>query len=137
MPKKAVSTHKSSSTNQSVKITEKDIIDFTCGGCADLAYEVQRLTGWPVHCFVEQGGPADHAFVVPKPGWRLDVEGLSKEKDHDKRWGWESCKHKRFSYKKITEMWGDQVADDFSMRRAKEIAPLLISTTTKQLRITA
>jgi hypothetical protein len=115
------------------QITEDDIYVFSNGACHVLAREISALTSWPIHCFLDWNEEAEkHAFVVPLPGWRLDVRGLSLAYDHDKLWSWEPFSHSSFPYEHIVECWGarrgDWVAEqEAHARRAREIAPLLIA----------
>ena len=111
------------------EITDDDVHVFTEGSCHVLAHEVHKLTGWPIHCFVGDDKKLEqHAFIVPRPGWRLDVEGLSPADQHDKRWGWSlrvpKTNHQTFSWKQISAKWG---AWECHAERAAEIAPLIVA----------
>ena len=135
--------HKTRQTTEA-EITEDDMHVFTKGACYVLAREISSLTGWPIHCFKDDHRePNFHAFVVPQTGWRLDVEGLSRSQDHDKRWEWALLKQDKrwqrksknfsqFSYEQIVKC-RDRRNNGFVHRqerhaeRAAQIAPLLIS----------
>jgi len=115
------------------EIAASDIDLFTEGGCHILAREIETISGWPIHCFSAGAGdrlPRYHAFVVPAPGWRLDVEGCSPAHMHEQRWGfWNGCEHKRFPYEQIAHSWGPVLAptsEAWALTRSRALAPLLV-----------
>src|ERR1035437_9022766 len=87
------------------------------------------MIGWPIHSFVaENGSETKHFFIVPREGWRLDVEGFSTSEEHDQRWRMQPGSHKEFSYEQILAMWGDEMNVEIgAVERAAEIAPLVAS----------
>jgi len=123
------------------EVTDEDIYTFSNGACHVLAREISALTGWPIHCFLDWREEAEkHAFVVPLPGWRLDVRGLSLAYDHDKLWSWEPFSHSSFSYEHIVECWGSRrpgwtAEQESHAHRARQIAPVLIAAFVKDRRI--
>ena len=127
------------------EITSNDTLLFTCGACHILAREINKLTGWPIHCFLDgpdSPAPSHHAFVIPRRGWRLDVDGFSHAAEHNAKWG--GCaaspgrrvRNKRFSYGKIIAAWGgsanwfDETSNEI-IHRAQEIAPALVDLAVK------
>ena len=112
-----------------LEVTEDDVELFTCGNCMELACELHKITGWPIHSFVaENGSETKHFFIVPREGWRLDVEGFSTSEEHDQRWRMQPGSHKEFSYEQILAMWGDEMNVEIgAVERAAEIAPLVAS----------
>ena len=114
------------------EITGKDTILFTQGACHVLANEVHKLTGWPIYCFVEHDDPDHHAFVVPRRGWRLDVKGLTTAQEHSQHWGYRADRGQRkFTYEEILNVWGTVSAEEYAIKRAQEIAPLLVGSVTE------
>jgi len=113
-------------TTTDTGITDQDVVWFTCGDCHTLALEINRLTGWPIHSFLAEGRPDLHAFVVPREGWRLDVNGLAPAQEHNQRW--ECAEHRLYSDDEFMDIWAnDGVGVNDALERAREIAPLLIA----------
>ena len=123
-------------TAPSVEITDNDTLLFTSGACHILAREINKLTGWPIHCFLNEPSgwaPSHHAFIVPRKGWRLDVGGFRATAEHNNHWiASKTNEHKKFSYATIHRSWKGAAnwfdeSEDEIVNRAQEIAPLLIS----------
>ena len=113
-------------------ITREDVTRFTCGSCHVLAREINKLTGWPIHCFLDDyEGPDHHAFVIPRRNWRLNVEGFLSASEHDELWGSRAEEgHQEFSYEQIS-FWGMDTED--TTQRAQTIAPLLVALVPKSI----
>ena len=112
----------------SLERTEDYVDMFTSGSCHVLANKIHKLTDWPIHCFLGEDGEADiHAFVVPCPGWRLDVDGLREDEDHNLWLGLDPNRdHRSFSYEEIVDA-GWVEPGELQTECAEEIAPLLIT----------
>ena len=125
------------------QITDEDVKIFTNGACHVLAREVSLLTGWPINCFLDSAeDPDKHAFVVPAPGWRLDVMGTHPAYEHDKSWGWQPYTHSAFTYDEIVTCWrscgGTWVArQEAHTARSRQIAPLLIAAFAEDQRVSS
>jgi len=123
------------------QITSNDQLIFTSGACHLLAHEINELTGWPIHCFMDEPNypaPCHHAFIVPRKGWRLDVNGFQPAVEHNGKWTCVSGKHshKKFSYGKIVSAWGGAAdwlleSEEEIATRAKELAPHLVALARK------
>ena len=122
------------------EITREDVATFTNGGCHILADEISKLSGWPIHCFLDaEGSPDWHAFIVPRNGWRLDVEGLQLEHEHNARWAEyvseTDCEHSEFPYEEIVDVWGSVAEDDSTVSRAREVALLLLAAVEAEINV--
>jgi len=108
------------------EITVRDVTWFTCGDCHTLALEINRLTGWPIHCFLVNSRPDLHAFIVPREGWRLDIKGLFPAREYDAQW--QCAEHRSFSDEEFMDIWAnDGVGVGEAFERAQEIASLLVA----------
>ena len=113
---------------EQTEITERDGVWFTTGDCPILAMYINDLTGWPIHCFFADDIPSQHAFIVPREGWRLDVNGLSPAEKHNQRW--ECAEHRELADQELKDVLrraahSGGLSD--AHRRAREIAPLLVA----------
>jgi len=124
------------------EVSADDITLFTTGGCHILAREIEKIAGWPIHCFLESSGwhdPCHHAFVVPREGWRLDIEGCSQDHMHDRRWGgWNGIEHEEFAYQEIVDAWNSPLNardEAHAVSRALELAPLLVALATEEAQV--
>lgn len=105
-------------------ITDRDISRFTEGDCHIFAAALEKLTGWPLHCFTYQGAPSDHAFVVRPDGKAVDIEGVHEMREFKK--AWHCHKYARFTRRQLIEAeWGGPVFGDYSYRRARQLAPVI------------
>lgn len=106
--------------------TEKDIERFTCGDCHYLARAIHKLTGWSIAAF-DQYGLADlHAFVLMPDMRVLDVKGARTQREITQEWsGWHPKGIIPCDWRDV-EPFGSPAYGEYSVRRAREIAPRLV-----------
>ena len=114
-------------------ITEKDIDRFTTGDCHILAWAINRMTGWPIYTFLENGKYPDlHAFIVTPDGQALDVKGYRSLKSLKKEW---RCKKiGKIDWRNLLDSWGGPCYGSHSRKRAKKIAAYLIASNSSQVK---
>ena|ERR1039458_5288966 len=109
------------------KVSQLDIEHFTRGDCHVLARAIHRLTGWPMHVFWKDG-PGGHTFILTPTGLALDIEGLHDLGEICTKW--RCLEHRAISWRRLQiEGWSHHHRLT-SVRRAKELAPLLVETAT-------
>lgn len=109
------------------EIRPADINRFTCGDCHIFARALNKLTGWPLHGFINDDGEPDvHAFVVRPDGKAVDIEGVHDLQTFVKRWisNDETLKLHQFQWSDF-RCWCGAEFGKHSYRRAKQLAPLI------------
>ena len=116
------------------RIRPPDYVRFTQGDCHIFARAVNKLTGYPIYCFVAPAGsgydeePDTHAFVVDPQGRAIDIEGRHEDMDaFIANWSkWGSDQIREYSWKELRHSWGGPDFGNYSYERARQLAPLVV-----------
>jgi len=108
-------------------VTPKDIERYTAGECRVFARAINRLTNWPIHCFIDKDGEPDgHAFIVCPDGSFLDIEGARTPSEFSL--AWREVNHREFSWVDLLDKWGALDKEErWSFIRARKLAKKFVS----------
>ena len=115
--------------NRRRRISQKDILIFTCGSCYQLAKALSDLTGWPMYSFLGYPESPDdkydtHVLVKTPDDLFMDIKGLHTEQELYDHWGHGNPLTEVPDYSDLpwdgTNMYFD------SMPRARELAEELV-----------
>lgn len=119
-------------------ITKRDKFIFTCGACHQLAYEIHKLTGWPMYAFHDDSESESwqsydhHVFVQTPFGTFLDVTGEHNRQEMIDGWSYgntrlhvRKLRRPKVLYDNWQAEWGK---DPFpgSSKRAQKLAPIIV-----------
>lgn len=102
------------------RVTDKDILRFTCGDCHVFAMALHRLTGWMIWI------GEDHAYCVEEyADLPVDIEGVHTWGEFQERWGDHEHSEGPFTPEEVKVDWAYDLGGSYTKRRARLLAEVV------------